>query len=345
MVNNSNLEFNEESKNEQVGLSRTISLNLLIIMFIIMCYFYIAEFFGSISTIFIKNNRLVINLIIPLLLYSFFSTLAGKFHGFVAGFIGEFLYQIAYYDSIYIHWCFIIAIFGFLCGLYKYRPLMYQEKKNFIFAFSGLLVSSLITTVIIIIFYISFGTSQANSIAIGFKFFILTLLTTVFIVPILIFVYDIALAAKERHLYYIWLTHHPIYMSDHTFYLKFGRTYIYFCSRCSGVIIGGLIASFITHLIEKIYNTVITPEFAVLLCIILPIPGIVDWGTQRLRLRKSTTESRLFTGLVIGSALHLLSFTKEYYFLMIFLVIFYFSIIGILIFIGHRRDYGQEYLD
>ncbi|MFX1385442.1 MAG: ECF transporter S component, partial [Promethearchaeota archaeon] len=146
MANNSDLEFNEESKNEQECLSRTIFLNLFISIFMIICYFYIAEFFGSISTIFIKNTQFITNIIIPLLIYSFFSTLAGKFHGFVAGFIGEFIYQIAYYDRIYIHWCFIIAIFGFLCGLYKYRPLMYQEKKNIIFVFLSLFISTLITT-------------------------------------------------------------------------------------------------------------------------------------------------------------------------------------------------------
>ena len=345
MEDNSDLDSRKNSKSKYENLLRIFFLNLFISIFIIMCYFYIAEFFGSISTIYIEDSKSYINFGVTLLIFTFFSILAGKFHGFIAGFIGEFIYQIAYYNTIYIHWCFIIAVFGFLCGLYKYRPLMYQEKRNIVFAFLGLLISTSITTLFIIISYISLGASEANSSTIGFKFFIQTLLTTVFIVPFLLFLYDSALASKERHLYYMLLTHHPVYMSDHTFYLKFGRTYIYFCSRCSGVIIGGLIAFFFTHLIEKIYGSVITPGFAVLLCVILPIPGIIDWGTQRLALRKSTTESRLLTGFVIGNALHFLSFTREYYFIMIFLVVFYFSIVGILIYIGHRRGYSKEYLE
>lgn len=338
----------KNTKNEQKNPLRIIFLNLFISVFIIMCYFYVAEFFGSISTIFVENSEFLINFGVTLLVLTFFSILAGKFHGFIAGFIGEYLYQLAYYETIYIHWCFIVGIFGFLCGAYKYYPLKYKEKKNILFTFIVILISTFIIIFIIIVSqnvfrfpHIDIETIILNY---GLNFFIQAFLT-VLIVPILLFLYDKALATNEKHLYYMILTHHLISMSDHTFYLKFGRTYIYFCSRCSGVIIGGLIAFFFTHLFERIYHTEISPITAVFLCVILPIPGLIDWGTQRLTLRKSTTESRLFTGFVIGSALHLMSFTREYYLLTIFLVIFYFSIVGILIFFGQRRGYGQEYLE
>ncbi|UCD00640.1 MAG: DUF2085 domain-containing protein, partial [Promethearchaeota archaeon] len=146
------------------------------------------------------------------------------------------------------------------------------------------------------------------------------------------------LAKDEKHLYYMILTHHPLSASDHTFYLKFGRTKIYFCTRCSGVIIGALLALFSTYLIQKIYKVEFSPEIALLLCIILPIPGLIDWGTQRLLLRKSTTESRLFTGFIIGLALHFMSFTYKYYFFTFLILTIYFSIFGLLVFFGHKKE-------
>lgn len=346
MEDNSDFHLIKNSEKEQKNLLRIIFLNLFISTFIIMCYFYVAEFFGSISTIFLKNSKWFINLGVTLLIFTFFSALAGKYHGFIAGFIGESLYQLAYYDVIYIHWCLIVAIWGFLSGIWKYKPLKYQNLRNLGYIVIIIFLSSLFTMVLIIFFQIILFSSHFQSIIInyGLKFLINAFIVIV-MVPILLFLYDKALATNEKHLYYLLLTHHTVSQSDHTFFLKFGRTYIYFCSRCSGVILGGIMAFFFTHLIEKIYNTVITPELAVLLCVLLPIPGLIDWGTQRLTLRKSTTQSRLLTGFVIGSALHLMSFTREYYLLMILLVIFYFSIVGILIYFGQRRGYGQEYLE
>ncbi len=344
--NSDDIALVKNTKNEHNNPLRIIFLNLFISVFIIMCYFYLAEFFGSISTIFVENSELIISFGITLLLFTFFSTLAGKYHGFIAGFIGELLYQLAYYDVIYIHWCLIVSIWGLLNGIWKYKPLRYHNLKNLGYSVVILFLSSLFTMFLIIIFQkiLYFRHFQSTIINYGLKFLINAVIVIV-MVPLLLFLYDKTLATDEQHLYYLLLTHHTVSQSDHTFVLKFGRTYIYFCSRCSGVILGGLIAFFFTHLFERIYHTEINPITAVFLCVILPIPGLIDWGTQRLTLRKSTTESRLFTGFVIGSAIHLMSFTREYYFITIFLVIFYFSIVGILIFLGERRGYGLEYLE
>lgn len=343
MADNSNFESNEESKKEQISLIRTIFINLLISIFIIMCYFYIAEYLGSISTIFIKNTEFVIILVVPLLMFTFFSTLAGKYHGFIAGFIGEFLYQLAYYNTIYIHWCFIIAIWGFISGIWKYKPLKYQNLRNLGYLFMILFSSSLFTMFLIIIFQQILYSGHLESVVInyGLKFFIQAVIVVV-LVPLLVFLYDKVLATNEKHIYHLLLAHHPISEKDHTIYFKFGRTYIYLCSRCSGVILGGIIAYFSTHLVKVIYNIIITPELAVFFCIILPIPGMIDWGSQRLMVRRSKTESRVFTGFIVGSALHLMSFARKYYFFIVFLVIFYFSIVGIILFIGYRRGYGQK---
>jgi len=329
LTNNSN----DSSQINEKNILRVIFLNILISIFIIMCYFYLSEFFGSISTPFVKNVDfpLFIFFSFPLFVFTLFSILAGKFHGFIAGLIGEFLYQLAYYDVIYIHWCFIVAIWGFACGIFKYKPMKYQKLKNLGFTMVILFVSSLITIFLMRFVY-------QSSINHCIEFLIQSLLTVIFLIPLVLFFYDKALATEERHFYQLLFTHHPISQSDHTFYFKFGRTYVYFCTRCSGIMMGGIIAYFLTHLFESIYNVEVSPEIAIILCIIFPIPGLIDWGAQRMLVRKATTETRLMTGFIIGSALHLLSFTQKYTIFMIFIVILYFSIFGILLYFGSKKE-------
>jgi len=206
-------------------------------MFIIISYVYFAESFGSISTIFIESQEFILRFGFTLLLFTFLSVLAGSVHGLIDGFIAEFLYQLAFYNQIYIEWCLIVAILGFLIGLYKYKPLKYHEGIKVYYTFLALVISSFIMTGVIIglqtIFYPGQFTFETLIIDFGFKFFAQALISIVFIIPILLVLYDKAFAASEKHLYYMFLTHHPISASDHTFYLKVGRTKIYFCSRCS----------------------------------------------------------------------------------------------------------------
>lgn len=328
----------EEGKN----YFRLIFLNLLISTFIIISYIYIAEAFESISTNFVENQEFTIRFGITLLIFTFLSVLAGSIHGLVDGFLAELLYQITYYHEIYFEWCLIVAILGFLVGLYKYKPLKYHEGIKVYNTFLVLVINSFIITGIIIIFQIFFYPGQFTTETVilnyGFKFFFQALMSIVFVVPILLVLYDKIFATDEKHLYYIFLTHHPISASDHTFYLKFGRTKVYFCSRCSGVILGGLSSLFLTYLLERIFQVEFSGEIALILIIILPIPCIVDWGTQRLLLRKSSTESRLFTGFILGSALHFMSFTYNYYFFTVLILIIYFSVFGILIYYGHKKE-------
>jgi len=332
----------EANGNVQKSLLRTIFLNILINIFIIMTYVYISDPIGSVSTIFINNQEFEIEFGFTLLIFTFLSFLAGSYHGFIAGFLGELLFQLAFYHELYLEWCLIIAIFGFLCGIYKYKPLKYQEGMKIYYTFIILIaISFLITGIIILFYYIFHHNEFSNEIIIlnfGFKFFIQSLLSIMFIVPLLLALYDRVLAKEEKFIYNMFLTHHPVSASDHTFYFKFGRTRIYLCSRCSGVILGGIIALFSTYLIENIFDSGFSPELAVFLCIVLPIPGIIDWGTQRLLLRKSTTASRLFTGFIIGNALHFMSFTDKYYFFILLLVMFYFTVFFLLVYLGHKKE-------
>ena len=108
-------EVQEVERNHQ--LPRIIFLNLLISMFIIISYVYIAESFGSISTIFIESQEFILRFGFTLLLFTFLSVLAGSLHGLIDGFIAEFIYQLAFYNQIYFEWCLIVAILGLLIGL------------------------------------------------------------------------------------------------------------------------------------------------------------------------------------------------------------------------------------
>ena len=321
---------------------RLIFVNILVVVFIIMSYIYVSESFGaSISTPFIGINEFSVVFGMSLLVFTFFSILSGPIQAFIAGFLGELLFQLASYNTIYLEWCLVVAIFGLIAGIYKYKPLKYQKIKSIIYTFLVLVFDSVIVMFLLILSQVLFYSSSLQFeiliINFGYKFILQAIFSAVIIVPILLFIYDKALASKERHLYYLLLTHHPVSASDHTFYFQFGRTKIYLCSRCSGMIIGIILSIFLTHLVQSILNVQFSSELALFIIIVFPIPGLIDWGTQKLLFRKSTTESRLFTGFIIGVALHFISFTGEYYFLTLFIVPFYFSILVILIFLGQKK--------
>jgi len=334
-------DISEFFKDREDSLLRTIFLNLLIGFFMIMAYFMVSESFGSISTIYIENPEFFIQIGVTLFIFTYLSVLAGPIHGGIAGFIGEYLYQLAFYDNIFLQWCVIIGVFGFSVGLYKYKPLKYHNGKNVYYTFIALILASFFTMFLITMVQITTDCCgidvEAALLNYGFKFLVQALISIVFFVPIFLIIYDKAFASEEKRVYHEILTHHPLSQSDHSFYLKFGRTKIYFCTRCSGFILGALFSMFLFHLITLIFPLEISAEFAFLLCIILPIPGLIDWGTQRMMYRKSTTESRLLTGFIIGVALHAMTYTRHYYFQMFFLLILYFSIFFIMMFIGQKK--------
>jgi len=324
---------------------RKLFLNLFTIFFIIMCYVYGSDYFGSISTPYLELEKITEFSIIfgfTLLLFTFFSIIAGPMIGFISGFFAELIYQLGFYHYIYLEWCFIIATIGLIFGAFRYKPLKHLKVKKFISEIIIFCILSLINAGILVTFLFLFNINQPISnlliIRYGLMFFIEELVSIIIIVPLILYLYDLLLAKKERFIYHELLTHHLPSASDHTFFLMFGRTRIFFCSRCSGVIIGGLVGMFLTYIIPKIFSIIISPEIAVLCCILLPIPGLTDWGTQRLLLRKSSTESRLFTGFIIGIALHLMSFTSKYSLFMLLLLIIDFSILGALMYLGMKKE-------
>ena len=317
-----------EMKQEVESSLRVIFLTLLKIFFIVLMYVYLSDRYGSVSGSIIGDSE-YFPFIASLFALAFLSNLAGLIPGFVAGLLGELLYQLAFYHEIYLQWCIILAVFAGICGIFKFKPLKYKDNKQIIYTILQVGFAS----VIAIIFLVSFG-----FVSIILNFSIQLIVSVIFIVPIMLMVYDKVLSNKERHIYHEFLTHHPASARDHTFYLQFGRIHVYFCTRCSGFVIGALFSTFTTYLIILIFNIEISPEIALLVCILFPIPGLVDWGTQRLMLRKSTTESRLATGFIIGIALHFISFTKTYSIQILFIIILYFGIFFVMMYFGAKKE-------
>jgi len=331
----------DSNENKPSSFIRTIFVKLITVFFIFMSYLYASESFGSVSSPYIGTVSFSIVFSVSLLILAFFSVLSGPLPAFFAGFLGELVYQIAFYHTIYFDWCFIVAIYGSLAGIYKYKPLKYQNIKNIFYSILILVINSLIATILVVMATMLFHHSSLPLVVLfsnfGLKFFFQTLTSVIILVPILLIFFDEIFASKEQHLYYALLTHHPISASDHTFYFQLGRTKIYFCSRCSGMIIGMIMSVFFTHLFQLIVNPQFSSELAFIIIVIFPIPGLIDWGTQKLLLRTSTTESRLFTGFIIGIALHFISFTREYYFLTLVIITIYFSIFFLFFYFGQKR--------
>ena len=331
----------DSNENNPKSLIRTIFVKIITVFFIFMSYLYTSESFGSVSSPYIGTVSFSIVFSVSLLILAFFSVISGPLPAFFAGFLGELVYQIAFYHTIYIDWCFIVAIYGSLAGIYKYKPLKYQNIKKVFYSIVILVINSLIATIMVItatmLFHHSFLPLNELFSAFGVKFFFQTLISVIISVPILLIVFDKIFASKEQHLYYMLLTHHPVSASDHTFYFQFGRTKIYFCSRCSGMVIGIIISVFFTHLFQLIVNPQFSSELAFIIIVVFPIPGLIDWGTQKLLLRTSTTESRLFTGFIIGIALHFISFTREYYVYTLVLITVYFGIFFLFFYFGQKR--------
>ena len=307
-----------------------------------MIYFYISEIFSSISSPYILSEDFSIQFSVSLLLFGFLSILAGPIPGFVSGFLGELAYQMAYYHAIFVDWCLLVALIGFACGIYIYKPLKYHEGMKVYYTFLILIILTFIVMILIfsvqIIIYQNHMSIDLIFIDYGFKFFIQSLISLIFPLPILLIIYDKILSSKERIVYNLFLTHHPVNASDHTYYLEFGRTRIYFCSRCSGVIIGIIVSTFIFHFINLTFSLIISPEFALILCAILPVIGIIDWGTQKLQYRKSNTFSRLLTGFLIGFAMNLISYTGRYYLYLLLIITIYFVIFFLLVYLGNRKE-------
>lgn len=322
---------------------RAIFLFLFRVFVFIIIYYYCSINFNSISRPFIENQTFFIQFNLSLFIFAIFSNLFGWKIGFISGFLGEFLYQLSFFPehAIYFEWVFLLALMGLLFGIYEYKPLKYQKGTTKIFNnFLVFIISSFIILILSVFFTVLNSALDLELILlnVGFKLFMEIITSAVFLVPILIFIIDMLFSSTEREIYNVLLTHHSYFEIDHTFKIKFGRTNVYFCSRCSGMIISLVISSFMVYLYENITETPFNQEFAFFLCIFLPIIPLIDWGTQKLRYRKSNTNLRLLTGFILGISLYLLAFTRDYLMLMSIIIIIYFSIFFLIYYVGYKKE-------
>lgn len=328
--------FNSDIDHRSIN-ARKIFINIFISLFIIICYSLFSSVLGSISTPFITSDEFFIQFNLPLFIFTFLIILAGPLHGFITGFLSEFIFQVTYYRMVYIDWCLIVGILGLIVGIYRYR-IGIKIYKTAISIFT----SSIITAIIILgVHYLkNLGSLELGQILINYslKYIIISMISIQIWIPLLILIYDKFFASKERDLYYFSLTHHPASEKDHTFYFQFGETKIYLCSRCSGLVIGGITAIFLTTTIELAFKFKFNPELALVLLILFPIPAEIDWGTQKLRGRKSSTGSRIFTGILLGSGLHFVKLSQQYFLIGLGFVVLYFSIVFLVRYIVSKKE-------
>ncbi|MBN1802534.1 MAG: DUF2085 domain-containing protein [Candidatus Lokiarchaeota archaeon] len=346
------LKDGQTAKKEARDLYRLIFLNLLISFFIIMVYFYLSEMFGSISAFFRDNPQFSINIVISTIGFAFLAILAGGIHGFISGFFGELLVQRAFYGTIDFSWCVIVAVLGLICGLYRYKPERKNKLKALFYTFLCLFFAILITTIALITFTALSTSTLINPYSLlinfGFKYFLTLLVSIMIFVPLLLVAYDWGFSNKERNIIHEFLTHHANNEEGlkHAFYFQFGRTRIFLCSRCSGVILGIIFSSFVFHFIDMIYQFEISPEFAIIFCSLAPIPVFLDWGSQKMLLRTSNTKYRLLTGVILGFSMYAITFTRKYFLILLLVVMIYFVILFVLFFFGQKkafRIYNQEF--
>ncbi|HME52680.1 MAG TPA: DUF2085 domain-containing protein [Candidatus Lokiarchaeia archaeon] len=166
------------------------------------------------------------------------------------------------------------------------------------------------------------------------------LISLLAIVPAFLVVLDIVFHVhpKERlSIYHPILTHHFIEESNHTFGATYGWITIFFCTRCTGMLIG-LFLSMYGFVVFKI---TLPPLVALVVDCFLPVPIFIDWGTQRLGFRESTTRSRVVTGAIVGLGFALVpQSSPEYAFASGILLMIYFAIFILLFVVGTRRAPG-----
>ncbi|MHA1728838.1 MAG: DUF2085 domain-containing protein [Promethearchaeota archaeon] len=303
---------------------------IIINEFIRIFFIILAYFFGNISSgylFFLEHSYDTINQIqifqflTGSLILVVLANIWGPIAGGIGGFLGDLIYQFASIHSI--KWEFtLIAIFiGLLAGFPRYDKDETLPNLKIMKYFYSLVAGTIFS-----VFFLFLNNINP---AVYITFFISELISFVFLGPLVIVLLDIILkntANKYGIIYKIILTHHYELDSDHAVPINIGGYNIFVCTRCAGTITGILIGIFIETFLYFSSGIIIRPFFAFLLCIIMPLPGLIDWGTQKLIYRRSNDNLRIITGVLLGIAMHMLRFVKEYILGVFLLLLIYFGI-------------------
>ena len=148
---------------------------------------------------------------------------------------------------------------------------------------------------------------------------------------------------QPGELYLNILTHHSLYDDDHTIVIPVGKVRIYLCTRCTAMIIGGVIGLIGSTLLFFDLGIEYNQNWTFWLGISLPILPLLDWGLQSLKIRPATTWSRLLTGFCLGLSMHLISISYEYIVEVGIVVAIYMVIFVILLYFRSRKE-SDEFL-
>ena len=101
------------------------------------------------------------------------------------------------------------------------------------------------------------------------------------------------------------------------------------CARCTGMVTG-----FISFFIINIFVIPYIPwPIALTLMVSFVIPAIVDWVTQKYRMRESNNPLRIVTGFLLGASLTFIVFMREIF---LFVNILIFSMLFVMLIIIFR---------
>ena len=262
------------------------------------------------------------------------SNLFGLIPGVIGAFFGDLIYQIASINEIgSINWGFIIVavIIGASSGIQKYDKDETIPKLKIMKLFYFLIMGAFLTILPITLFI---------DINLSVPFIVGCIVSFVFIGPIIMVVIDRTLnkvANIHGNIYISFLTHHYITESDHAVPMNLGGYNIFLCTRCTGTMSGIAFAFFIDTILRFRTGSSINSNIALIVCIILPILGLVDWGTQKLQYRTSNDILRLITGFLLGISMHMLTLMEGKETEISILLFVYFGIFVILLIMGNKR--------
>jgi uncharacterized membrane protein len=96
---------------------------------------------------------------------------------------------------------------------------------------------------------------------------------------------------KVAYFFRLLVEHHPPWLRDRCLCLSLMGRHVYLCARCTGTVLGFVAGSIIVLGYPGLYSVVL-----------LALPALIDWGTQKLCLRESTNMIRVLTGFSLGLA-------------------------------------------
>lgn len=349
------ISFKDRIKREQ-SFNQKVKNVLIKIYITVIAYYFTAKVSGyllflkspsSASTV--PNFQFLTALFMGVLLSNIFGSVSGG----IGTLIGDIVYQFVSNGTVYWHYTIPITFLAVVGGLYYYKKDITIHKLQIMKIFY-LLVGSIIASFFFIIIFVAilypgydFETVAGEALVRNaVQFLISEIVTVLFLVPIVILIMDKILEKTSNDfdsVYKLILTHHTVYESDHAIPLKIGGYYLFFCTRCTGMVFGILTALFFESVIRLGFRIDIPEMIALLIALLSAIPGLIDWGTQKLGYRTSTDVSRIITGLLIGTGLHMLTLVETLTPYAIIILTVYFTIFGVLMYFGNRRSRKNNY--